>query len=810
MKAAEHVIQLGPEACLYVLESAQHEPAAVAIELACGSHDEPADWLGMAHMLEHLVFRGSTGFSADDGLMAYVQQVGGRVNARTAARQTLFHFEVELEFLLPALERLVDMLRNPLLAPAALISEREVLEQEYRMYCQAPQIQMLHSVGALLGAPHPLQKFFAGNRQTLRVECTSFVADLSSFHRKAYLASPLNIVLSLPAGWAAWQPKVLPLLQTLAGKGRRSLQHAPPTLALAAYTQARLQVPGEQALVLHVVLEREGCGLKPLASRLQQAVQAHGYGRLKTRLQQTLSSTAIEVQVPYAFGGQAVLSVLFRGCSADELDTLRAYWLSWLQQWQAAQQQVATHTYEERAAQHRWQMAKPLQRVQQRLQQLEEGCWQTSLQEVLRQLQQGHAGWVSVSGQDIAGRYHQGLPLAIESYQAQRQVAVGQEQWVVAPALLECWQNPKQHAAHSMSPPGLHRRQPTGWPAEHAACYWGWQVGLANASAAASALQQRLQGWQGDWSWHGVEHQVLTAVGWVFIHVSGPVECLAPAIGQWPDLLQDALPLSVAPAVTNTSGFALRQLLQRLPELLTATQAPLMDSLTLLHVPQTALWLGQQESVAGVPPAMLAGLQLPATAAVQQPFQMDAQGKWYQAKGGLEQSQESLLAVFIPAAGLQEASLYAQLAPLLQGPLQHELRVRRGVCYGVYALPWQHNGRGGLLLASQSATLTAVALLQAMRQVLQQQLAVLQQDVSPVRDALVRWRTRLKQGRLPLNEWAQLYFAAWQQHGFVALPDAWSPLPPAMTDGHIMTALQQLGHTERWHMVSNQPPPCDS
>lgn len=65
------------------------EPSALALCLACGSHDEPREWLGMAHFMEHLVFRGSRNFAAADSLMSCVLQAGGRVNARTSARQTV-------------------------------------------------------------------------------------------------------------------------------------------------------------------------------------------------------------------------------------------------------------------------------------------------------------------------------------------------------------------------------------------------------------------------------------------------------------------------------------------------------------------------------------------------------------------------------------------------------------------------------------------------------------------------------------------------------------------------------------------------
>lgn len=97
--------------------------AAVVVDVAAGSHDEPASFPGMAHFLEHLVFLGSRRFSPGDGLIPFVQRLGGRVNATTRARNTRYFCEVPVACLDEALVRLLDMLVAPLLEPQALVRE---------------------------------------------------------------------------------------------------------------------------------------------------------------------------------------------------------------------------------------------------------------------------------------------------------------------------------------------------------------------------------------------------------------------------------------------------------------------------------------------------------------------------------------------------------------------------------------------------------------------------------------------------------------------------------------------------------------
>ncbi|MBB1214153.1 insulinase family protein, partial [Klebsiella pneumoniae] len=70
------------------------EGAAALVCIEAGSFQAPAAWPGLAHLLEHLLFRGSANFSAQDGLMGWTQAAGGRLNATTQATQTAFFFEV--------------------------------------------------------------------------------------------------------------------------------------------------------------------------------------------------------------------------------------------------------------------------------------------------------------------------------------------------------------------------------------------------------------------------------------------------------------------------------------------------------------------------------------------------------------------------------------------------------------------------------------------------------------------------------------------------------------------------------------------
>ena len=101
--------------------------SAAALRVHAGSHDAPAQWPGLAHFLEHLLFLGTERFPLPEGLMRYVQALGGQVNASTRERTTDFFFEVPPSALDGALERLCQMLAEPELGIARQGNEREVI-----------------------------------------------------------------------------------------------------------------------------------------------------------------------------------------------------------------------------------------------------------------------------------------------------------------------------------------------------------------------------------------------------------------------------------------------------------------------------------------------------------------------------------------------------------------------------------------------------------------------------------------------------------------------------------------------------------
>ncbi len=103
--------------------------AAVGVWIDAGTRHESAEVNGVAHLLEHMAFKGTRTRTARD-IACAIEAVGGSLNAWTSREHTAFHARVLAEDVPLAVELLADILNEPLLDEAELAKEREVVLQE--------------------------------------------------------------------------------------------------------------------------------------------------------------------------------------------------------------------------------------------------------------------------------------------------------------------------------------------------------------------------------------------------------------------------------------------------------------------------------------------------------------------------------------------------------------------------------------------------------------------------------------------------------------------------------------------------------
>lgn len=156
------------------------QSASIGLYAAVGSRSEPEGLGGLAHLVEHMVFKGARGRTAR-GIAEAIEDVGGSLNAWTARDQTVFHARTLAPDVGLALELIADLVRAPRLDEAELEREKLVILSELGECLDAPD-DLIHD--HLLEAAYgmqPLARPVLGREQTIRAitrrDCSGWLAN---------------------------------------------------------------------------------------------------------------------------------------------------------------------------------------------------------------------------------------------------------------------------------------------------------------------------------------------------------------------------------------------------------------------------------------------------------------------------------------------------------------------------------------------------------------------------------------------------------------------------------------------------------
>jgi predicted Zn-dependent peptidase len=147
--------------------------------------------MGVSHLLEHMVFKGTERRSAKQ-IALELEALGGSLDAYTSREHTVYHARVLDEHLETACDVVGDVIFRPRLRPSDLKLERKVVLEEIAAVDDTPDdlVFELHN-GALWG-PHPYGYSILGTRETV---AALDVADLRDLHSRAY-RPPLVVVVA--------------------------------------------------------------------------------------------------------------------------------------------------------------------------------------------------------------------------------------------------------------------------------------------------------------------------------------------------------------------------------------------------------------------------------------------------------------------------------------------------------------------------------------------------------------------------------------------------------------------------------------
>src|SRR5881227_1973981 len=161
---------------------------AIGFWIGAGSRDETDAKAGVSHFIEHLLFKGSHSYTAQE-IAEIFDGLGGELNAATSREHTMVYARVPDGHVQTALDVMTDMVFAP--AFSDLDSEREVVLEEIAMYEDTPQ-ELVHDLfsEAVFGR-HALGRPVIG---TADVISTVTRRVLGSYHRQMYAGG--NVVIA--------------------------------------------------------------------------------------------------------------------------------------------------------------------------------------------------------------------------------------------------------------------------------------------------------------------------------------------------------------------------------------------------------------------------------------------------------------------------------------------------------------------------------------------------------------------------------------------------------------------------------------
>ncbi len=221
-----------------------------------GSRNEATGYTGSAHLLEHLLFKGSENFNKENKktFEELLASKGGKVNATTAQDRTNYYEVLSSEYLKDAIEFEADRMRTARILEADRISEMPIVRNEFERGENLPSEALNKQIWATAFQAHPYHHSEIGWKSD--IEGVS-IERLNQFYNEFYW--PDNATVTIAGSFDVVE--TLELIQNYFGKHTRA-PHKYPQM----YTEEPVQ-EGER----RAVVKRAGVDMIAIAHKIPNA-----------------------------------------------------------------------------------------------------------------------------------------------------------------------------------------------------------------------------------------------------------------------------------------------------------------------------------------------------------------------------------------------------------------------------------------------------------------------------------------------------------------------------------------------------------
>lgn len=166
---------------------------AMYVTAKVGSRYEDQKNNGIAHFLEHLMFKGTKVRPSTEIISKELDSIGASYNAFTAKDRTAYHISAHKKHLAKINDILADMYQNSLLDKKEMEQEKGVIVEEIHMYDDNPLMKIEDLAEDLLFGDNPLGWDIAGSEENIK---KMTIEDINKFYNNYYIPANTFVVVT--------------------------------------------------------------------------------------------------------------------------------------------------------------------------------------------------------------------------------------------------------------------------------------------------------------------------------------------------------------------------------------------------------------------------------------------------------------------------------------------------------------------------------------------------------------------------------------------------------------------------------------
>lgn len=189
-KAAKIRLKNGLEA--YIISDPLIKDSGAALAVSVGSWNDPVEYPGMAHFLEHMLFMGTKAYPDEAEYSRFIQANGGSMNAYTASDKTVYSFSISPQSFEGGLDRFSHFFIDPLFSQNSISRELHNVDQEHAKNVEHDGSRLYMVFKQTSNTNHPMHAFSTGNAETLSGIPSSVMQE---FYKTYYSADRMHLVV---------------------------------------------------------------------------------------------------------------------------------------------------------------------------------------------------------------------------------------------------------------------------------------------------------------------------------------------------------------------------------------------------------------------------------------------------------------------------------------------------------------------------------------------------------------------------------------------------------------------------------------